>query len=138
MIGYMIDLRSDTVTKPTAAMRRAMADAEVGDYVYGEDPTVRRLEERVAELLGKPASLFLPSGTMGNFLGLATTAVGPDSSAGADLASSISRLAALGALPRIFAAPTGPGSVRRGSYPGAGRQTAVLTLHRGQVRKRVT
>ena len=66
----MIDLRSDTVTKPTPAMRRAMAEAEVGDDVYGEDPTVRRLEERVAEMLGKQASLFLPSGTMGNTIGI--------------------------------------------------------------------
>ncbi|HEX8387041.1 MAG TPA: beta-eliminating lyase-related protein, partial [Rubricoccaceae bacterium] len=61
-----VDLRSDTVTRPTAAMRRAMADAEVGDDVYGEDPTVRRLEEAVAELLGKEAALFVPSGVMGN------------------------------------------------------------------------
>ena len=66
----MIDLRSDTVTRPTPAMRRAMAEAEVGDDVYGEDPTVRKLEERVAEMLGKPASLFLPSGTMGNTIGI--------------------------------------------------------------------
>lgn len=62
----MIDLRSDTVTKPTPAMRRAMADAEVGDDVYLEDPTVNRLEERVAELFNKEAALFVPSGTMGN------------------------------------------------------------------------
>lgn len=60
------DLRSDTVTRPTAAMRAAMAAAEVGDDVYGEDPTVRALEERVAELFGKEAALFVPSGTMGN------------------------------------------------------------------------
>jgi threonine aldolase len=66
----MIDLRSDTVTKPTAAMRQAMADAEVGDDVYGEDPTVRRLEEGVAGMLAKEASLFLPSGTMGNTIGI--------------------------------------------------------------------
>ncbi len=66
----MIDLRSDTVTRPTPAMRRAMAEAEVGDDVYGEDPTVRRLEERTAELLGKEAALFVPSGTMGNQLAL--------------------------------------------------------------------
>jgi threonine aldolase len=70
MSPRIIDLRSDTVTKPTAAMRRAMADAEVGDDVYGEDPTVRKLEERVAEMLGKQASLFLPSGTMGNTIGI--------------------------------------------------------------------
>ncbi|MEM1054951.1 MAG: GntG family PLP-dependent aldolase [Bacteroidota bacterium] len=62
----MIDLRSDTVTRPTAAMRRAMAEAEVGDDVFGEDPTLRRLEERVAALLGKDAAVFVPSGVMGN------------------------------------------------------------------------
>lgn len=60
------DFRSDTMTAPTAAMRQAMAAAEVGDDVWGEDPTVRRLEERGAELLGMPAALFLPSGTMAN------------------------------------------------------------------------
>ncbi len=65
-----VDLRSDTVTRPTAAMRRAMAEAEVGDDVYGEDPTVRRLEERVAELIGSEASLFVPTGTMANQLAL--------------------------------------------------------------------
>ena len=61
-----IDLRSDTVTKPTDAMRRAMAAAEVGDDVYGEDPTVNLLEKRAAEISGKQAALFVPSGTMGN------------------------------------------------------------------------
>lgn len=61
-----IDLRSDTVTKPTAEMREAMALAEVGDDVYQEDPTVNRLQERAAEMLGKQAALFVPSGTMGN------------------------------------------------------------------------
>src|SRR5688572_6351876 len=67
----LIDLRSDTVTRPTAAMRRAMADAVVGDDVFGDDPTIIALENRVAQLLGKEAALFVPSGTMGNFLGLA-------------------------------------------------------------------
>lgn len=61
-----IDLRSDTVTRPTPAMRQAMAEAEVGDDVYGEDPTVNRLQETAANLLGKEAALFVPSGTMGN------------------------------------------------------------------------
>ena len=61
-----IDLRSDTVTRPTPEMRRAMAEAAVGDDVYGEDPTVNRLQARAAELLGKRAALFLPSGTMAN------------------------------------------------------------------------
>ncbi|MGQ9632902.1 MAG: threonine aldolase family protein [Bryobacteraceae bacterium] len=63
---HWIDLRSDTVTKPTPAMRRAMAEAEVGDDVYGEDPTVNVLERRAAEILGKEAALFVPTGTMGN------------------------------------------------------------------------
>ncbi|HVW27896.1 MAG TPA: GntG family PLP-dependent aldolase [Polyangiaceae bacterium] len=66
----VFDLRSDTVTRPTAAMREAMARAEVGDDVYGEDPTVRRLEERTAELLGMEAALFVPSGTMANQIAL--------------------------------------------------------------------
>ncbi len=61
-----VDLRSDTVTKPTAAMRAAMAAAEVGDDQYGEDPTVNRLQQQVAELLGKEAALWLPTGTMAN------------------------------------------------------------------------
>src|SRR5438105_1653513 len=61
-----VDLRSDTVTKPTPEMRRAMAEAEVGDDVYGEDPTVNRLEQRAAEILGREAAILVPSGTMGN------------------------------------------------------------------------
>ena len=61
-----IDLRSDTVTKPSQAMRRAMAEAEVGDDVYGEDPTVNRLEERAAEVFEREAAIFVPTGTMGN------------------------------------------------------------------------
>jgi threonine aldolase len=66
MANAPIDLRSDTVTRPTPGMRRAMAEAEVGDDVYGEDPTVRRLEARVAERLGMEAAVFVPSGTQGN------------------------------------------------------------------------
>ena len=62
----MIDLRSDTVTKPTAQMRKAMAEAEVGDDVYGEDPTVNLLQEKAAEIFGKEAALFVPTGSMGN------------------------------------------------------------------------
>ncbi len=68
----MVDLRSDTITRPTPAMRRAMADAEVGDDVFGEDPTVNRLEEMAAERLGKEAALFVVSGTMGNLVSLLT------------------------------------------------------------------
>ena len=62
----MADFRSDTVTRPDEGMRRAMYEAEVGDDVYGEDPTARRLEERAAELLGLEATVFVPTGTMAN------------------------------------------------------------------------
>ena len=62
----VVDLRSDTVTRPSAKMRRAMAEAEVGDDVYREDPTVNRLQERAAEIFGRESGLFVPSGTMGN------------------------------------------------------------------------
>jgi threonine aldolase len=66
----LIDLRSDTVTLPSEKMRAAMASAEVGDDVYGEDPTVNRLEQRAAEILGKEAALFVPTGTMGNTIAI--------------------------------------------------------------------
>ena len=69
-MNRIIDLRSDTVTKPSNAMRRAMAEAEVGDDVYGEDPTVNRLEQRAAAILGKEAAIFVPSGTMGNTIAI--------------------------------------------------------------------
>ncbi|MEJ5312756.1 MAG: low-specificity L-threonine aldolase [Anaerolinea sp.] len=72
MIQGFIDLRSDTVTHPTPEMRQAMAQAEVGDDVMGEDPTVNRLEELAAEKLGKEAGLFIPSGTMGNLAAILT------------------------------------------------------------------
>src|SRR4030042_5898415 len=68
----VIDLRSDTVTHPTAEMRKAMFEAEVGDDVYGEDPTVNRLEEIAAEKMGKEAALFTVSGTMGNLTAVLT------------------------------------------------------------------
>ena len=64
----MIDLYSDTVTRPTLAMRQAMVQAEVGDEQRGEDPTTNTLQQRVAELLGKEASIFLPSATMENII----------------------------------------------------------------------
>jgi threonine aldolase len=67
-----VDLRSDTVTRPTAAMRRAMAEAEVGDDVYGEDPTVNKLQARAAEVFGREAALFVPSGSMGNLIAIKT------------------------------------------------------------------
>src|SRR5205814_5478320 len=68
----VVDLRSDTVTRPTPEMRRAMAEADVGDDAYGEDPTVRRLESLAAGLLGMEAALYVPSGTMANQIALRT------------------------------------------------------------------
>ena len=70
MARYRVDLRSDTVTEPSSAMRRAMADAEVGDDWYGDDPTVNRLQEMAAEVTGKEAALYVPTGTMANQIGL--------------------------------------------------------------------
>jgi threonine aldolase len=70
----IVDLRSDTVTRPSAAMRRAMAEAEVGDDVYGEDPTVNRLQERAAEIFEREAALFVPTGSMGNLISIKTWA----------------------------------------------------------------
>jgi threonine aldolase len=70
LMNKIIDLRSDTVTKPSAEMRRVMADAEVGDDVFGDDPTVNKLQEKVADMLGKEAALFVPSGTMANTIAI--------------------------------------------------------------------
>src|SRR5262245_47783366 len=80
----MIDLRTDTITQPSSEMRRAMADAPVGDDFYGEDPTIRALEGEAASALGKEAALYVPSGTMGNLIAHLTHApaggevVGPE------------------------------------------------------------
>src|SRR5512134_3563388 len=70
--GQLIDLRSDTVTRPTAGLRQAMAAAEVGDDVFGDDPTVVALERRVPEILGKEAAVYMPSGTMTNQVAIRT------------------------------------------------------------------
>jgi threonine aldolase len=69
-LSGVVDLRSDTVTRPTAEMRQAMAEAEVGDDVYGEDPTINNLEARAAEIFGKEAALFVPTGCMGNLIAI--------------------------------------------------------------------
>ena len=73
-MSHLIDLRSDTVTRPTPEMRSAMAEAEVGDDVFGDDPTVNALQEYAAELLGKEAGLFVPTGSMGNQVALGVLA----------------------------------------------------------------
>src|ERR1700712_5020908 len=98
----MIDLRSDTVTRPSAGMRQAMAEAEVGDDVYGEDPTVAQLQERVADLFGFEAALFTPTGSMANVLAVAAL-VGPGQEVLCEARAHIVRaeLGAHGALPGI-------------------------------------
>ena len=84
----VIDLRSDTVTKPTPEMRAAMAEAEVGDDVYGEDPTINRLQDMAAERMGMQAALFVPSGTMGNLAAILTHCQRGDEAILGDLAHS--------------------------------------------------
>jgi threonine aldolase len=132
----IVDLRSDTLTRPTAAMRRAMAEAEVGDDVYGEDPTVARLESLVAALAGKEAGLFVPSGTMGNQIALAAhTRRGVEVIApvGAHVYEyELGSMAALsGLMPRLVAAPGGvpdPADVRAAISPGRHRAPTGLIV----------
>ena len=107
-----IDLRSDTVTKPTPAMRRAMAEAEVGDDVYGEDPTVNHLQKRAAEIFEKEAALFVPTGCMGNLLAIKgwappTSEVICEQRAHINLYELASISAIAGCLPRPTPAPDG-------------------------------
>src|SRR5665811_778020 len=88
--GGIVDLRSDTVTHPTPAMRKAMYEAELGDDVFGDDPTVNALQERAAELLGKEAALFVASGSMANLVSqLAHLGRGQETIAGASTLSLI-------------------------------------------------
>ncbi len=112
MISKVIDLRSDTVTKPSAAMRKAMAEAEVGDDVYMEDPTVNRLQGRAAELFRREAALFVPSGSMGNLACImAQTERGQElicEAAGHVYNYEMASLAALaGVLPRLISTTDG-------------------------------
>jgi len=112
MTNKIIDLRSDTVTKPSPAMRRAMAEAEVGDDVYLEDPTVNRLQARAAEIFGREAALFVPSGSMGNLTCImAQTSRGQEvicEAAGHIYNYEMASMTALGGvLPRLIAATDG-------------------------------
>ena len=112
----IIDLRSDTVTKPTLEMRRAMAEAQVGDDVYGEDPTVNILQEKAADMLGFEAALFVPTGSMGNQVAIAVhTSPGEEVVCDADshiLHYEMAAMAALsGVLPRVL--------ITRDGFPGA-------------------
>src|SRR5271156_405000 len=134
----VVDLRSDTVTKPTAAMRAAMAAAEVGDDVYGEDPTVNRLQERAAEIFERPAALFVPTGCMGNLLAIMgwtrpTNEVICEQKAHVNLYELASMCAIAGATPRPVPAAGGilswelvEAAIREKIYYDS--QTALVTL----------
>ena len=126
---HIVDLRSDTITKPTSAMRRVMADAEVGDDVFGDDPTVKRLEEMAADRLGKEAALFVASGTMGNLVSLLAQCGRGDEVIVGDQAHTYlyeqGGMAALGGiLPRVL--PNGPdGTLDLGEVAAAVRADNV-------------
>jgi threonine aldolase len=133
-----VDLRSDTVTRPSPAMRRAMAEAEVGDDVYGEDPTVNRLEERVAAMFEREASLFVPSGSMGNLICIKVltrpgTEVICEQKAHVNQYEMASMAAIAGAFPRPIPTPDGilswaeiESQIRPKTYYFS--QTALVTL----------
>jgi threonine aldolase len=131
-----IDLRSDTVTHPTNAMRQAMAGAEVGDDVYGEDPTINRLEERSAELMGREAAVYVPTGTMGNQIAIHIhTHPGSEviAEAGAHIFNfEMGAMAALsGTLPRPIETGDGildPAQVEAAIQPPAGYRTPTSLL----------
>jgi threonine aldolase len=134
----LIDLRSDTVTKPTPAMREAMARAEVGDDVYGEDPTVNKLQDRAAEMFGREAALFVPTGCMGNLLAIRgwtrpTNEVICEERAHVNLYELASMCAIAGVTPRPIPAPRGfltwdliDAQIREKIYYDS--QTALITL----------
>jgi threonine aldolase len=135
-MSTIIDLRSDTVTHPTQSMRRAMAAAEVGDDVYGEDPTVNRLEERAAELLERDAAVFVPTGTMGNQIAVHLHTI-PGSEVVAEAGAHVfnfemGAMAALsGALPRPIPTETGilsPQQVEDAIQPPSGYRTPTRLL----------
>src|SRR5947208_10480636 len=111
-VSAVVDLRSDTVTRPTPEMRRAMAEAEVGDDVYLEDPTVNKLERRAAEIFGKEAALFVPSGCMGNLISIKVwtrhgNEVICEERSHVNLYELASMSAIAGCMPRIASSPDG-------------------------------
>lgn len=134
----IVDLRSDTLTRPTAAMRAAMAAAEVGDDVYGEDPTINRLQERAAEIFAREAALFVPTGCMGNLLAIMgwtrpTNEVICEQKAHVNLYELASMCAIAGVTPRPLPAASGilsweliEGAIREKIYYDS--QTALVTL----------
>jgi threonine aldolase len=133
---HVIDLRSDTVTKPSPAMRKAMAEAEVGDDVYLEDPTINRLQDRAAEIFGREAGLFVPSGSMGNLASImAQTSRGQEvicEAAGHIYNYEMASMAALGGvLPRVL--QTDDGILSWKQIAGAIREKAYYRPQTGLV-----
>src|SRR4029077_3209963 len=120
MPRFRVDLRSDTVTAPSQEMRRAMADAEVGDAWYGDDPTANRLQERAAELVGMEAALFVPTGTMANQIGLRLHAPRAGHLVAAEAGSHVATVEMMTSA--VLAGIT----YRTGSDPGKGWMTADL------------
>jgi threonine aldolase len=136
MNNTMIDLRSDTVTHPTDSMREAMSTAVVGDDVYGEDPTINHLEERAAELMGREAAVYVPTGTMGNQIAIHLH-THPGSEVVAEAGSHIfnfemGAMATLsGALPRAIETNDGilsPGQLEKAIQPRAGYRTPTSLI----------
>jgi threonine aldolase len=124
-----IDLRSDTVTHPTPAMRRAMAGAEVGDDVFGDDPTVNALEERAAELLDKEAGLFVASGTMGNLVAqMAHLARGQETIAGREHHLVIADAGGHASSSAQASAPSRTGPTARWTWPRSTPHSATRTI----------
>src|ERR1700685_4771502 len=128
----VVDLRSDTVTRPTPAMRAAMAAADVGDDVYGEDPTVNRLQEPAAEIFGREAALFVPTGCMGNLLAIMgctrpTNEVICELKAHVNLYELASMCAIAGATPRPV--PAGGGILSWELIEGALREKIYYDCH---------
>jgi len=119
-----IDLRSDTITTPTLAMRQAMVEAEVGDDVYGEDPTVNRLEEMAAELLGKEAAVYVSSGTQGNLISVLSHCGRGDEMI-------------LGDKSHIFIAEQGGSAAMGGVHPRTVRNRDDGTLDLGEVEEAI-
>jgi threonine aldolase len=131
----LIDLVSDTATRPSASMRKAMADAEVGDEQKGEDPSTNALQERVADLLGKEAAVFLPSGTMCNQIALLVHCRPGDEVIGADVAHIFTSEAGGGSA--LAGAQTWPLATERGIFTGAAVEAAVRTTDRHSPRSRL-
>ena len=143
MIAIVADLLSDTLTRPTRAMRHAMASAEVGDDVFGEDPTVRELEQRVAGLLGHEDGLFTPTGSLANQLGMRLqralrVRLRQQQGALTPLAQRLHTVSPLATLGRGYAIVTGPAGIIRRAASIAPGTAVIATVAEGRLHCTVT